>query len=141
MRMGKKAKILPCGKFVCQHEMARDWKTVIQHVHHILHGGYGGHGEGKLPKFHQNLHLMFRRFFPAILCWPEGENYSFLLLLMMKLRSDTKHNLHSSVQIFFCIFRSSKCEKITPNVKKQNWNNFKFLFSMEFENFFLLMFL
>ena len=61
-------------------------------------------GEGKLPKSHQNLHLMFKRFLPAIFCWPEGENSSFLLLLMMKLRSDTKPNLHSSVQIIFLYF-------------------------------------
>ena len=72
--------------------------------------------------------LCLEGFSPTILCWPEGDNSSFLLLLMMKLRSDTKHNLHSSVQIFFCIFWSSKCEKITPNVKKQNWNNFNSYF-------------
>ena len=46
MRMGKKAKFSPYKrKFVCQHEMASDCKTVIQVVQHILHGGLG---EGKL---------------------------------------------------------------------------------------------
>ena len=36
----------------------------------------------------------------------------------------------------FCSFPSSKCEKITPNVTKQNWNSYKFLFSIGSENFF-----
>ena len=46
MRMGRKANFSPCErKFVCQHEMGRYCKTVIQLVHHILHGGLG---EGKL---------------------------------------------------------------------------------------------
>ena len=50
MRMGKQAKFSLCErKFVCQHKMARDCEPVMQLVHHIL---YGGHGEGKLPKFH-----------------------------------------------------------------------------------------
>ena len=55
MRMGKKAKFSPCErKFVCQHKMARDCKTVIQLVHHILHGELG---EGKLqaPKISSKL--------------------------------------------------------------------------------------
>ena len=40
MRMGKKAKFSPYErKFVCQHEMASDCKTVIRVVQHILHGG------------------------------------------------------------------------------------------------------
>ena len=96
MRMGKKAKFSPCEiKFVYQLKMARDCETVIQLAHHILHGGLG---DGKLPKFLHNLHLMFWKVFPAILCWPEGENFHSLLLLMLKVRYDTKQNLHNTGQ-------------------------------------------
>ena len=55
MRMGKKAKFSSCErKFVGQHKMARDCKTVIQLVQHILNGGLG---EGKLqaPKISSKL--------------------------------------------------------------------------------------
>jgi len=48
--MNKKAKFSPCKrKFVFPHEMSRGCETVLQLVNHILHGG---HGEGKLQKFH-----------------------------------------------------------------------------------------
>ena len=100
MRMEKKAEFSPCKrKFVCPHKMARGYETVLQLVNHILHGG---HGEGKLPKFHHNLHLMFWKMFPAILCWPERKNSPFLLLLMLKVRSDAGQNLHNTGQIFKC---------------------------------------
>ena len=62
------------------------------------------HGEGKLPKFHHNWHLKFWKLFPATLCWPEGENFPFLLLLMMKVRSDTKQNLHDAIKYKVFVF-------------------------------------
>ena len=55
MRMGKKAKLSPSErKFVCQHKMARDSKTLLQLIHNILHGGLG---EDKLeaPKISSKL--------------------------------------------------------------------------------------
>ena len=36
-----------------------------------------------------------------------------------------------------CIFPYSKCEKITPNVTKQYWNDYEFLFSLLFKKLFL----
>ena len=128
-------KFSPCErKFVCQHEMARDCKIVIQPVNHILHGWCG---EGRLPKFYHNFHLMFWKVFTAILWWREGENFPFFLLLKMKVRSDTKPNVHNTIHYCFCIFQYSKCEKIISNVTKQNLNNNKFLSSMGSDNFFL----
>ena len=75
-------------------DMARDCETVIQLFHHILHGG---NGEGKPTKSHYNLLLMYGKVFPPILCGPEGEDFPFMLLLMKKVRSDTKPNLHNTV--------------------------------------------
>ena len=66
---------MPCGKFVCQHEVARDWKTIIQHVHHILHGGYG---EGKLPKFHYKFASDILEGVSSPLVWATGRTI-FLL--------------------------------------------------------------
>ena len=37
----------------------------------------------------------------------------------------------------FCSFPSGKCEKIIPNITKQNWNHYRFLFSMGSKHFFL----
>ena len=133
--MGKQTKFSPCErKFVCQHKMARDCKTVIQLVH--LHGGFG---EGKLqaPKISSKLasdlldgvssHFVLTRERKFSLLAPSHDESEILY--------KAKFAYYRSI-LGFCSFPSSKCEKITPNVTKQNWNSYKFLFSIGSENFF-----
>ena len=75
--------------------MPTDCELVIQLAHHILHGGYG---EGKLAKFHYKLAFDFFNVFSAIVPWPQGEKFPFLLLLRMKGRIETMQNLHNIIK-------------------------------------------
>ena len=116
MRKGKKAKFSPCEReFVCQHETARDCETVTQLVHHILHGG---HGEGKLPKFHHNYKFLFsmgsKNFFLS---------YAVVKMLILNLyshflRTITLANIDQILKVRIVL----KSELSLPSENVQNFN-------------------
>ena len=119
--------------------MTRYCKTVFQLVNHILHRGLG---EGKLqaPKISSKLASDLLDGVPSHLVLTRERKFSLLAPShdeSSKIWYKAKFAWYCPILGFFCIFPSSKWKKITPNVTKQNWNSFKFLFSIGSKNFFL----